>query len=158
LLIILYIRTVKTCSVLIFTKKLINMKMIQEFKEFAMRGNVVDMAVGIIIGAAFGKIIASFVADVLMPPIGMMVGGTDFTNLKLLLKPAEFEAGKMIADPVTINYGNFIQVTIDFLIIAFAIFMLIKVINRISKRREPAKAPTPDQVLLTEIRDLLKKS
>ena len=136
------------------------MKIIQEFKEFAMRGNVVDMAVGIIIGAAFGKIISSFVADVLMPPIGMIIGGTDFTGLKVVLKEGSMDAGKVVA-PVTLNYGNFIQVTIDFVIIAFAIFMMIKVMNSMKKREVKAveaviPPPTPEEKLLTEIRDLLK--
>jgi large conductance mechanosensitive channel len=138
------------------------MKIVQEFKEFAMRGNVVDMAVGIIIGAAFGKIISSFVADVLMPPIGMLIGGTDFTGLKIILKEGVMEGGKVIKAPATINYGNFIQVTIDFLIIAFAIFMMIKVMNSMKKKEvKPVEAaappPTPEEKLLTEIRDLLQK-
>ena len=138
------------------------MKMMQEFKEFAMRGNVVDMAVGIIIGGAFGKIISSFVADVLMPPIGTLLGGTDFTSFKLVLKEGVMEAGKVVSAPVTINYGNFIQVTIDFLIIAFAIFMMIKAMNSMKKKEEqPAEMvtppPSPEEKLLAEIRDLLKK-
>lgn len=137
------------------------MGIIKEFKEFAMRGNVVDMAVGIIIGGAFGKIISSFVADVLMPPIGLLLGGTDFTGLKITLKDPVMEADKVVAPAVTLNYGQFIQVTIDFLIIAFAIFMLIKLMNRMKKAKEEAPAPPPapskEEVLLTEIRDLLKK-
>ena len=135
--------------------------MIQEFKEFAMRGNVVDMAVGIIIGAAFGKIISSFVADVLMPPIGMLLGGTDFTGLKIILKEGVTEGGKVIA-PVTLNYGNFIQAAIDFLIIAFAIFMMIKLMNSMKKREVKAvesvtPGPSAEETLLAEIRDLLKR-
>ena len=138
------------------------MKMIQEFKEFAMRGNVVDMAVGIIIGAAFGKIISSFVTDVLMPPIGMLIGGTDFTAFKLILKEGVIEGGKVVSPPVAINYGTFIQVTIDFLIIAFAIFMMIKAMNSLKKKEAaPVEVVTPppsaEEKLLTEIRDLLKK-
>jgi large conductance mechanosensitive channel len=138
------------------------MKMVQEFKEFAMRGNVVDMAVGIIIGAAFGKIISSFVADVLMPPIGTLIGGTDFTGLKLILKEGVIESGKVVSAPVTINYGNFIQVTIDFLIIAFAIFMMIKLMNSMKKKEVKAvesvvPPPSAEVTLLTEIRDLLQK-
>ena len=138
------------------------MKMIQEFKEFAMRGNVVDMAVGIIIGAAFGKIISSFVTDVLMPPIGMLLGGTDFTGFKIVLKEGVMDAGKVVTAPVTINYGNFIQVAIDFLIIAFAIFMMIKLMNSMKKKEvktdETVVAPPSAEVtLLTEIRDLLNK-
>ena len=138
------------------------MKMIQEFKEFAMRGNVVDMAVGIIIGGAFGKIISSFVSDVLMPPIGMLLGGTDFTGFKLILKEGVLEGGKVITEPVAINYGTFIQVTIDFLIIAFAIFMMIKAMNRMKKKEVKVVEnvvipPSAEEKLLTEIRDLLKQ-
>jgi len=139
------------------------MGMIKEFKEFAMRGNVMDMAVGIIIGGAFGKIISSFVADVLMPPIGVLLGGTDFTSLKIILKDKVMEADKVVAQAVTINYGNFIQVTIDFLIIAFSIFMMIKLMNSMNKKDVPAPAPAPppepsnEEKLLTEIRDLLKR-
>ena len=140
------------------------MGMVKEFKEFAMRGNVMDMAVGIIIGGAFGKIISSFVADVLMPPIGVLLGGTDFTGLKIILKDKVMEADKVVAQAVTINYGNFIQVTIDFLIIAFSIFMMIKLINSMNKKEVPAPAtpapspePSNEEKLLTEIRDLLKR-
>lgn len=140
------------------------MGMVKEFKEFAMRGNVMDMAVGIIIGGAFGKIISSFVADVLMPPIGVLLGGTDFTGLKISLKDKVMEADKVITEAVTINYGNFIQVTIDFLIIAFAIFMMIKMMNSMNKKAAPAPAapapppePSNEEKLLTEIRDLLKR-
>jgi large conductance mechanosensitive channel len=137
------------------------MKMIQEFKEFAMRGNVVDMAVGIIIGAAFGKIISSFVADVLMPPIGMLIGGTDFTGLRWVLKEGVMDGGKVVTAPVSVNYGNFIQTTIDFLIIAFAIFLMVKFMNSMKKKEtKPAESvippPTPEQTLLGEIRDLLQ--
>ncbi|WP_417445906.1 large-conductance mechanosensitive channel protein MscL [Kangiella sp.] len=132
------------------------MKMINEFKKFAMKGNVVDMAVGIIIGVAFGKIVSSFVNDVLMPPLGVLLGGMDFTSLAYTLKEA---VGEKAA--VTINYGNFIQSTIDFIIVAFAIFMMIKAMNRLSRKEEakPAAPPKPtvEQELLTEIRDLLKK-
>jgi len=132
------------------------MKVFQEFREFAMRGNVIDMAVGIIIGAAFGRVVSSFVADVLMPPIGMLIGGVDFTGLKILLKPAVIQGTTLVAPAVTLNYGTFIQVVIDFLIIAFAIFMMIKMMNRFYKKPTAVVAPTPDQVLLSEIRDLLK--
>lgn len=132
------------------------MSMIKEFKEFAMRGNVVDMAVGIIIGGAFGKIISSFVNDVLMPPIGMMLGGMDFSKLSLTLK-----AGSEGVEPVLLKYGVFINTVIDFLIIAFSIFMVIKAMNSLKKKKEeaPAAPPEPpaDVKLLTEIRDLLKK-
>lgn len=132
------------------------MKMLQEFKKFAMRGNVVDMAVGIIIGAAFGKIVASFVNDVIMPPLGLLLGGADFTELTFILKEATEEA-----EAVTLNYGMFISTIIDFLIIAFAIFMAVKAMNNLKRKEQekPAEPPAPpaDVILLTEIRDLLKK-
>ncbi len=132
------------------------MGMLKEFKEFAMRGNVVDMAVGIVIGAAFGKIVSSFVKDVLMPPIGLLLGGVDFTGLAITLKEA---AGKTPA--VTLNYGRFIQSIVDFTIIAFAIFMVVKAMNTFQKKKEekPAEPPKPsnEEVLLTEIRDILKQ-
>jgi large conductance mechanosensitive channel len=132
----------------------------KEFKEFAMRGNVVDMAVGIIIGAAFGKIITSFVTDVLMPPLGMIVGGTDFSSLKIMLSEPVISAGKVVAEGASLNYGRFIQVTVDFVIIAFAIFMMIKMMNKFTKKSEVPAAPEPskEELLLTEIRDLLKKN
>jgi large conductance mechanosensitive channel len=132
------------------------MKLVDEFKAFAMKGNVVDMAVGIIIGAAFGKIVSSVVGDIIMPPIGLLIGGVNFTDLKVVLKAAT-EANPA----VTWNYGNFLQVTFDFLIVAFAVFMVIKAINAAKKKEEVTPtsppAPTKDQVLLSEIRDLLKK-
>jgi len=132
------------------------MKILDEFKKFAMKGNMVDMAVGIIIGAAFGKIIASLVNDILMPPLGLLLGGVNFTDLKVVMK-----AATETAPAVTWNYGSFIQVAIDFLIVAFAVFMLVKGINAMKKKEEAAPAappaPTKDQALLTEIRDLLKK-
>ena len=132
------------------------MGMMKEFKDFAMKGNVVDMAVGIIIGAAFGKIIASFVGDVLMPPIGMMLGGMDFSTMAYTLKEAVGET-----PAVTIGYGKFIQVLVDFLIVAFAIFMAVRAMNSMKKKEEEAPAapaaPPKEEVLLTEIRDLLKK-
>ncbi|ACV27494.1 large-conductance mechanosensitive channel protein MscL [Kangiella koreensis] len=132
------------------------MGMVSEFKKFAMKGNVVDMAVGIIIGAAFGKIVSSFVNDVLMPPLGILLGGMDFKDLAFTIKEA---AGDQAA--VNLNYGSFIQTAIDFIIIAFAIFMMIKAMNRLSRKEEekPAAPPKPtvEQELLTEIRDLLKK-
>ncbi|HHQ4633405.1 MULTISPECIES: large-conductance mechanosensitive channel protein MscL [Aeromonas] len=131
------------------------MSLIQEFKAFAARGNVIDMAVGIIIGAAFGKIVSSFVGDVIMPPIGLILGGVDFSDLAITLKAAE---GATPA--VVIAYGKFIQTIIDFLIISFAIFMGLKAINTLKKKQEEEAAapagPTKDQELLTEIRDLLK--
>jgi len=131
------------------------MGMIKEFKQFAVKGNMIDMAVGIIIGAAFGKIVSSLVADVIMPPIGVLIGGVNFTALKLTLKPAE---GDVAA--VTLNYGNFVQVAIDFLIIAWAVFLMVKAINTMKRKEEaaPAAPPAPSKevVLLGEIRDLLK--
>ena len=131
------------------------MSMLKEFKEFAIKGNAIDMAVGIVIGAAFGKVISSLVADVFMPPIGMLVGGVDFTDLAIPLKEATGDA-----PAVTINYGNFIQTLVDFTIIAFAIFMAVKLINSL-KRKEAAPAvihePSREELLLTEIRDLLKE-
>lgn len=131
-------------------------KFFREFKEFAMRGNVLDMAVGIIIGGAFGKIVSSFVADVIMPPIGLLLGGVNFTDLAVTLKPA---VGDVPA--VMLRYGSFIQTVVDFVIIALAIFAMIKMINMMHRKRNtPAAAPaapTKDQELLTEIRDLLKK-
>jgi large conductance mechanosensitive channel len=132
------------------------MSMMSEFRDFAMRGNVVDMAVGIVIGGAFGKIVSSFVKDVLMPPLGVALGGVDFSDLAMTLKAA---SGEVAA--VTLNYGSFIQTVIDFIIIAFAIFMVIKAMNSLKKKEEekPAAPPKPstEEVLLTEIRDLLKK-
>ena len=131
------------------------MGMLQEFKTFAMRGNVVDLAVGIVIGAAFGKIVTSFVADVIMPPIGLIIGGVNFTKLTITLKEASGGAAA-----VTINYGTFIQTLFDFLIIAFAIFMLIKGINSLKKKEEALPeppAPSREEILLTEIRDALQK-
>ena len=134
------------------------MSVAKEFKEFAMRGNVVDLAVGVIIGAAFGKIVTSLVNDVIMPPIGYLTGGIDFKNLKILIK--EGDPTKKIAD-VTINYGNFINTVIEFLIVAFCIFMIVKAINSLKKPEEAAPAvdpgPTKEEALLTEIRDLLAK-
>ena len=118
---------------------------LQEFKAFAMKGNVIDMAVGVIIGGAFGKIVSSIVADVIMPPIGLLVGGVNFTDLKWVLKPAEMVDGKEIA-AVTLNYGNFLQVTFDFLIIAFSIFMFIKLLTKLTEKKKeeaPAAPPAP---------------
>ncbi|MGE6107449.1 large-conductance mechanosensitive channel protein MscL [Aeromonas sobria] len=131
------------------------MSLIQEFKAFAARGNVIDMAVGIIIGAAFGKIVSSFVGDIIMPPIGIILGGVDFSDLAVVLQAAEGDT-----PAVVIAYGKFIQTIIDFLIIAFAIFMGLKAINTLKKKQEEEAAapagPTKDQELLSEIRDLLK--
>ena len=132
------------------------MGMMKEFKEFAMKGNVVDMAVGIVIGAAFGKIVSSFVKDVLMPPIGVLMGGVNFSDLSITLKEA---VGKTPA--VVVKYGVFIQTVIDFAIVAFAIFMLIRGINAMKRKEEetPAAPPEPpkEEILLTEIRDILKE-
>jgi large conductance mechanosensitive channel len=134
------------------------MAIVKEFKEFAMRGNVVDLAVGVIIGASFGKIVTSLVTDVIMPPIGYLTGGIDFKNLKILIKQGD--PAKKIAD-VSINYGNFINTMIEFLIIAFCIFMIVKAINSLKRPEEvppsAPPAPTKEEVLLTEIRDLLAK-
>lgn len=134
------------------------MSLLQEFKTFALRGNVIDMAVGIIIGAAFGKIVTSLVSEVIMPPLGLLIGGVTFTDLKWVMKEA------VDGNPaVTLNYGNFLQVTFDFLIIAFAIFMFIKLMNTAQRRKEEAPAPvkpaepSAEETLLAEIRDLLKK-
>lgn len=125
-----------------------------------MRGNVIDMAVGVIIGGAFGKIISSVVADVIMPPLGLLVGGVNFTDLKLELKPAEMVDGVM-QDAVTLNYGKFLQTAFDFIIIALSIFLFVKLIGKLMRKKEeePAAPPAPskEEQLLTEIRDLLKK-
>lgn len=132
------------------------MSIIKEFKEFAMRGNVVDLAIGVIIGGAFGKIVSSLVADVIMPPIGVLLGGVDFSDLSITIKEASEGA-----EAVVIRYGAFIQTVVDFLIIAFVIFMVVKAMNSLKKKEEaaPAAPPAPsnEEKLLTEIRDLLKK-
>jgi large conductance mechanosensitive channel len=132
------------------------MSLLADFKKFAMRGNVIDLAVAVVIGAAFGRIVTSFVNDVLMPPIGLMLGGVDFTEFMITLKDATEEAAA-----VTINYGAFIQQVVDFTIVAFAIFMVIKGFERLKKKEEvkPAAPPKPsaEETLLTEIRDLLKE-
>jgi large conductance mechanosensitive channel len=132
------------------------MGMMKEFKEFAMRGNVVDMAVGIVIGAAFGKIVSSFVADVIMPPLGMLLGNVDFSDLAITLKQA---SGEVAA--VTLSYGKFVQAVVDFVIVAFAIFMVVKAMNSLKKQEQKAPAtppePSKEETLLTEIRDLLKQ-
>ena len=133
------------------------MGMLSEFKSFAMKGNVVDMAVGVVIGGAFGKIVTSFTNDILMPPIGVMLGGVDFSALKVTLKEAIGETAA-----VTINYGTFINVILDFLIIAFAIFLVVKAMNaamtatRKNEAAAPPPGPTREEVLLTEIRDALR--
>ena len=131
------------------------MGMMSEFKKFAVKGNVMDMAVGIINGAAFGKIVAAFVSGVMMPPLGLLIGGVDFSELALVLKPAT-----ETAEAVTIQWGAFVQTTIDFLIVAFAVFMVVKAMNNLKKKEEEAPSappePSKEEVLLTEIRDLLK--
>jgi len=138
------------------------MSMMKEFKDFAMKGNVVDMAVGIIIGGAFGKIVSSVVNDIIMPPIGAMIGGVDFKELAFIIKAASVDATGAAIPAVTLKYGNFIQVTFDFIIVAFAIFMMIKFMNSLKKKEEAAPAPaappapTKEEVLLGEIRDILK--
>ena len=132
------------------------MSFISEFKAFAVRGNMVDMAVGIIIGAAFGKIVSSLVGDVIMPPLGLLIGGMDFSDLAIVLKDAVGEA-----PAVVLRYGAFIQTVVDFVIIAFAIFMAIKAINHLKRKEAEAPsappAPSKEELLLTEIRDLLKE-
>ncbi len=137
------------------------MGMMKEFREFAMRGNVIDMAVGVVMGGAFGKIVSSVVSDVIMPPIGLLVGGVNFTDLKIIMKEATVDAAGAAIPAVTLNYGNFLQTIFDFIIIAFAIFLFIKGINSFRKKQEAAPAPpapSREEELLTEIRDLLKKS
>lgn len=136
---------------------------LQEFKAFAMRGNVVDMAVGVIIGGAFGKIVSSLVADIIMPIIGILVGGVNFTDLKWVIRDAYInDQGEEIA-AAALNYGNFLQTAFDFVIIAFSIFLFIKLISQLNKKKEEQAAPsappapTKEEVLLTEIRDLLKE-
>ena len=132
------------------------MNMLKEFKTFAMRGNVIDMAVGIVIGGAFGKIVSSFVADVIMPPIGLLLGKVNFTDLSITLR----QAGEATA-AVTLNYGKFIQTLVDYIIIAFAIFLVVKGMNSLQKKAEAAPpapaAPSKEEVLLAEIRDILKQ-
>ena len=134
------------------------MGMVQEFKEFAMRGNVIDLAVGVVIGAAFGKIVTALVDKVIMPPIGMLIGGVDFSKLSITLKQATVDAAGKEVPPVVLAYGEFINAVIQFVIIAFAIFLVVKAINRIHKTPEAAPAAPPEDVLLLrEIRDALRK-
>lgn len=136
-------------------------KILTEFKEFAMKGNVVDMAVGVIIGGAFGKIVTSMVNDIIMPVVGIATGGLDFKEHKLILKHAIMNGDEIISPEVAMTYGMFIQNIVDFLIVAFCIFMAIRMMNRFKKKVEEAPAPAPEptkeEVLLTEIRDLLKQ-
>ncbi|MEZ4884212.1 MAG: large-conductance mechanosensitive channel protein MscL [Chitinophagales bacterium] len=138
------------------------MKFFQEFKEFAVKGNVIDMAIGIIIGTAFNKIVSSLVSDIITPPIGYFLGNVDFTDLKIVLQQKEVAAnGEVLQELVAINYGNFIQVGIDFLLIAFSMFIVIKVMNSVKRKSEDegeASVPTPKNIqLLSEIRDLMKQ-
>ncbi|MGO2307057.1 MAG: large-conductance mechanosensitive channel protein MscL [Providencia sp.] len=133
------------------------MSFLKEFREFAMKGNVVDMAVGIIIGAAFGKIVSSLVADIIMPPLGLLIGGVDFKQFSIILREAQEGL-----PAVVLNYGVFLQTVFDFVIVSFAIFMAIKVMNKVRREKEEATpteppAPTSEEVLLSEIRDLLKE-
>lgn len=130
------------------------MSVLKEFKEFAVKGNVIDMAVGIIVGVAFGKIITSFVTDVIMPPIGLLIGGADFSKLSIILREASGGAA-----PVLIAYGKFIQTVVDFVIVAFVIFMMVKMINTLKRKEEVQASPAPskEETLLGEIRDILKE-
>jgi large conductance mechanosensitive channel len=134
------------------------MSVVKEFKEFAMKGNVIDLAVGVVIGAAFGKIVTSLVSDIMLPPLGILTGGIDFSDMKLTIKAAD--ALKKTA-AVTINYGLFLNILIQFIIVAFCVFLVVKAINVMKKKQEAAPAPDPvptnEEVLLTEIRDLLAK-
>ncbi len=140
------------------------MGFVKEFKEFATKGNVIDMGVGIIIGGAFGLFRSSLVNDVLMPPLGLLIGGVDFTDLKVTIKEKTLDAAGNAVAEVTLNYGNFIQTMVDFTLVAFAIFLLIKAINRIRRKQEQKEViqpappqPSKEEILLTEIRDLLRK-
>ena len=140
------------------------MSIIKEFKDFALKGNVMDLAIGIIIGAAFGKIVSSLVADVIMPPIGLLIGGVSFTNIVITMRDAVLDpaTGKVLHEAVVLKLGNFLQSLFDFVVVAAAIFMMIKAMNRLNKKKvEPAPVapppPTKEEELLTEIRDLLKK-
>ena len=143
------------------------MGFLKEFKAFALKGNVMDMAVGVIIGGAFGKIVTSVVNDIIMPPVGLLVGGVDFTDMKLTLKQAVLDAaGAVVTPAVTWNYGAFVQKVVDFTILAFCVFLMVKLMNRLTKKPAPAPAPAPapeppkpsnEEVLLAEIRDLLKE-
>ena len=142
------------------------MGFLKDFKAFALKGNVMDMAVGVIIGGAFGKIVASLVNDVIMPPLGMLLGKVNFTDLSLTLHDAVMEGDKVITPAVTWKYGAFIQQVVDFAILAFCVFLMVKIMTRLTKKKEeekpapvpaPEPAPSKEEVLLTEIRDLLKE-
>jgi large conductance mechanosensitive channel len=138
------------------------MSIISEFKEFAMKGSVVDLAVGVVIGAAFGKIVTSLVNDIIMPPIGLLIGGMDFSSLKLTISKAVMDGDKVVKPATTINYGNFINNAVDFVIVAAAIFLVIKLMNSMTRKpvAPPAPAvpppPTQEEILLTEIRDAIR--
>ena len=145
-------------------KNIIMKKFLSEFKEFAMKGNVVDMAVGVIIGAAFGKIVTSLVNDVIMPAIGVLTGGVNFSEKKWIIQQAVADGETIVTPEVAVTWGAFVQTVIDFIIIAFCIFVAIKFMNKLKRAPEPAPAPEPEapaaptqEELLTEIRDLLKK-
>ncbi|ALI99340.1 large-conductance mechanosensitive channel [Rufibacter tibetensis] len=135
------------------------MAMLKEFKEFAMRGNVIDLAVGVVIGAAFGKIVTSLVEDIIMPPLGLLVGGNHFSDLKVVLRESVMGSDGKVSD-VTLNYGAFLQNVVDFLIVALAIFAVVKLINKLKRKKAASPnvppAPTKEEVLLTEIRDALR--
>lgn len=142
-------------------------KFLSDFKDFAVKGNVIDMAVGVIIGGAFGKIVTSLVNDVIMPTVGIAIGGLDFKNLKWVMKDAVMDGETVVSPEVAMNYGNFIQNVVDFIIIAFCIFVMIKLIMNLKRKKEepvqelaPAPEPEPsnEEKLLTEIRDLLKEN
>ncbi len=139
-------------------------KFVQEFKEFALKGNVMDMAVGVIIGGAFGKIVTSVVSNIIMPPIGLLLGGVDFTDLKVTMKDAVMDGENVVSEAVTLNYGQFVQDVVDFLIIAFCIFLMVKGITKLTAKKEEPKPEEPaapagptQEELLAEIRDLLKQ-
>lgn len=137
-------------------------KILQEFKQFAMRGNVIDMAVGVVIGAAFGKIVSSLVDDIIMPLVGVATGGMNFTDFKWVIQKAVTDGQEIITPEVSLNWGTWVQTVVDFLIVAFCIFIMVKFINQLRRKKaeEPAPAPAPEptkeEALLTEIRDLLK--
>lgn len=139
------------------------MSFLKEFKEFAMRGNVIDMAVGVVIGAAFGKIISSLVDDIIMPLVGVVTGGINFTDYKWVIQKAvvDSQTQEVLTPEVTMNWGSWVQTLVDFIIVAFCIFVAIKAINQLKRKKEeapaPAPAPSKEEVLLTEIRDLLKE-
>ncbi len=133
-------------------------KFFEEFKAFTMRGNVIDLAVGVVIGGAFNNIVNSLVGDLIMPAVGILLGGVNFTGFKVILRHAKVEGGQIVSPEVALNYGNFIQVVLNFIIVAFAIFLLVKGINSLHKKKAEEPAAVPDDVkLLTEIRDLLKE-